>query len=325
MTDQNTAVRRKYSAAYRRTDIHVPHRLIGAVMIAGLLLCIPTAAAEGVRSGLALCARSVIPSLFPFLVLSPILSDGIRRGMALLFRGRLCDRTAALLSAYAVGMLTGFPVGALTVLSFMGQGRIDREDAARFLGVCTGASPAFLIGYVGEALWDSPELGWILWFLQSFLCFTGVLLLLRKRPSVIVGNGTMTEEASPTLAQCLQGAVPRMLQICGCVVLFSVLRTFICRWFPTGIAVGLGGMAEMTGGLSDAAALYTEGLMDKISAMTVSAAVIGFGGGCVGMQIADAAAEAGISMRQYWLQRILLGAVSALVAAFAGLSGYGIG
>ena len=114
-----------------------------------------------------------------------------------------------------------------------------------------------------------------------------------------------------------------MMQICGCVVIFSVLRAFFCQWFPVHMACILGGMTEMTGGLCDTAALYTKGLTDKRTALTISGAVIGFGGVCVGMQIADAAAQAGISMRQYWFQRILLGAVGVLAAAGMGIIGIG--
>ncbi len=305
--------------------IRLPVRTGIVVVMAGLVLCSPAEAAEGVRCGLALCAHSVIPSLFPFLVLSPMLSDAIRAATVQFFRGRLDGRGAALWSAYTVGMLTGFPIGALTVLSLYRQGAVGREDAARFLGVCTGASPAFLSGYFGQALWGSAVLGWIAWLIQGLLCLIGFVLLLRYGMSVPTAAVIAEQEAPPTLAQCISAAVSRMLQICGCVVIFSVLRTFFCQWFGGGMAVLLGGMAEMTGGLRDAAALYTEDLTGVQTSVIISAAVIGFGGVCVGMQISDAAAEAGISMRHYWIQRFLLGAAGALAAAVIGYIRIGIG
>ena len=289
----------------------------------GLILRSPAAAAEGVRSGLALCAYSVIPSLFPFLVLSPMLADAIRQMMTRLCRGRMDERASSLLSAYAVGMLAGFPVGALTVLSLYKQGRIGGEDAARFFGVCTGASPAFLIGYFGQSLWGSLSLGCAAWILQCLCCLIGFLCLLRKHNVRLTAAVTASDETVPTPVQCISGAVPRMMQICGCVVIFSVVRAFLCHRFSPDIACLLGGMTEMTGGLCDAAALYTAGVTERGTALCVSAAVIGFGGVCVGMQIADAAEEAGISMRQYWYQRILLGAVGALISAVIGIIGIG--
>lgn len=309
----------------RRERIRLPVRTGLVVVMACLVLCSPAEAAEGVRCGLALCAHSVIPSLFPFLVLSPMLSDALRVVTQRLFRGRLDGRSAALLSAYVIGMAAGFPIGALTVLSLYKQGTVGREDAARFLGVCTGASPAFLSGYFGQALWGSAVLGWIAWLIQGLLCFIGFVLLLKKDMSAPTAAVIAEKEAPLTLAQCISAAAGRMLQICGCVVIFSVLRAFLCRWLNGWMAVLFGGMAEMTGGLRDAAALYTEGLMGVQTAVIISAAVIGFGGICVGMQISDAAAEAGIPMRQYWIQRFLLGAAGALATAVIGYTGYGIG
>lgn len=322
---RNSAVIRAYSVRGRPCRIRIPLRICAAAVMACLILCSPGAAADGVRCGLSLCAYSVIPSLFPFLVLSPMLSDGIRQAAAWLSRGRVEERTASLLSAYTVGMLAGFPIGALTVLSLYRQGRIGEADAACMLGVCTGASPAFLIGYFGQSLWGSAALGWIVWLLQCLFCFAGCFCLLRKTTSAEVTSAVTADEAVPTLASCISGAVPRMLQICGCVVIFSVLRAFFCQWFSPDLACILGGMAEMTGGLCDAAAFCTQGMMHGREALIVSAAFIGFGGGCVGMQIADAAVDVGISMRQYWLQRILLGTVGALTAAGIGMIGYGIG
>ena len=323
MTSRTCAVFKKTSVCSRGNRIRIPFPFCAAVVLAGLILYSPASAAEGVRGGLALCAYSVIPSLFPFLVLSPMLAEGIRCIMGRLCRGRMGERSAVLLSAYVVGMLAGFPIGALTVLSQYKQGRIGGEDAARFLGVCTGASPAFLIGYFGQSLWGCAALGWVVWLLQCLFCLTGVFCLLRKDTEVPSVIRLASDETPPTLTRCISGAVPRMMQICGCVVIFSVLRAFFCQWFPTQIACILGGMTEMTGGLCDAAALYEKGMTDKRTALTVSGAVIGFGGVCVGMQIADAAAQAGISMRQYWFQRILLGVLCALAAAGMGIFGIG--
>ncbi len=325
MTGGGSAISSADLPGRRRYGIHLPMRVGAVVIMAGLVLCCPAAAVDGVRCGLALCAHSVIPSLFPFLVLSPVLADVIRCGTLRVFRGRLDSRCAALLSAYVVGMVTGFPIGALTVLSLYKQGVIGQEDAARFLGVCTGASPAFLSGYFGQALWGSAVLGWTAWLIQGLFCLLGLIILLRQSTSAPQVTVHAVKDTPPTLAQCISAAVLRMLQICGCVVIFSVLRAFFFRLFGGGAAVLLGGMTEMTGGLRDAAALYAENLMGKRIAIIISAAVIGFGGICVGMQISDAAAEMGISMRQYWAQRILLGAAGALAAAVIGYTGLGIG
>jgi len=296
-----------------------------AVLMTCLILGNSAEAVVGARDGLRLCARSVIPSLFPFLVLSPILADGIRRAAFFWGRRWLNAQGAALISAFAVGMFAGFPIGALTLVSLYRQGVISREDAARFLGVCTGASPAFLIGYFGDALWGSIALGWVVWLMQCLVCLIGFLILNRGIMQNACETVMQASDQVPALGECLSLAVPRMLQICGTVVFFSVLRSFFCCWFGGNTSVLLGGMSEMTGGLCDARVLYESGGMEERFAMIISAAVIGFGGGCVGMQIENAAAAAGVSMKFYWRQRAVLGGIGALAAMLFYRIGVGIG
>ena len=51
---------------------HLPLYLTGALFLALVLLA--PQAAEGARQGLSVCAAALIPSLFPFFVLSNLLS-----------------------------------------------------------------------------------------------------------------------------------------------------------------------------------------------------------------------------------------------------------
>ncbi len=292
-------------------------RLGVLVFAAILLLGHPAPVQDGVALGLQMCVRSVIPSLFPFLVLSPMLADGIRQTVFFLCRKRAQPRYASLAAALLVGMTAGFPIGALTLLAFYRDGRISREDAERFLGVCTGASPAFLIGYFGQALWGSAALGWITWGVQCLICLIGWLLLMRRAEPSEDTVGTVRGSDCPTMASCLSDAVFRMMQICGSVVFFSVLRSFLCHRLG-GAAAGItGGLAEMTGGLRDLCALYEVGLLNCHAALICSMLLIGFGGVCVGIQVSAAASGAGISMRRYWCHRVWIGAafVSAALCA----------
>ena len=292
-------------------------RAVMATAAAAAVLIIPDTAASGVRAGLALCAQSVIPSLFVFLVLSPMLDGALRIVISRLAGNRLQVRTVALLSAFAVGMTAGFPIGALSILALYNEGVITKVDAARLIGICTGASPAFLIGYFGRALWNDAMLGLWIWCAQ---CAVGAALLfcyLRREQHDGCAK-PMPAGSVPTLAACLRGAVPRMWGICASVVFFSVFRAILCRFLPLGFAAVLGGVAEMTGGLRECAALYDGGRLGCGVAIVLSAAMIGFGGGCVAMQVADGVAGTGISMRRYPVQRLLFAAAAALAAGIYG-------
>ena len=97
-----------------------------------LILKNPEIAVAYVNRGLLLCAKTVIPSLFPFMVISEMIVRGgfgegwIRRlGKPLC---RLLGLSEAGCVAMLLGMLCGFPVGAkCTVLSYE-RGALSRED-----------------------------------------------------------------------------------------------------------------------------------------------------------------------------------------------------
>ena len=289
----------------RRAAVRHLRMLLPLVLIPFLLVLSGTAA-DGVRAGLSLCVQSVIPALFPFLVLSPMLVCSIQVMLGRLCGGRLNERRSALLSAFVIGMTAGFPIGAVTLVSLCKQGVIAKADAERFLGVCTGASPAFLIGYFGRALWKSARLGLGLWCMQVLICLGGFLYLEKRSSEEQMQMAASTDIQMPHLSDCLRDAVFRMMGICGAVVFFTVIRAYLCGWLPIGAAVTLGGIAEMTGGLRECAVLCENGSIGRTAALVISAGMIGFGGICVGMQTADAALSEGISMRRYRVQRLFL-------------------
>ena len=96
-------------------------RLTGGLLLglALLLFAFPGESAQGARQGVSLCAELIIPSLFPFFVLSSLL---IATGLAELCArplGRLLSplfgTSGAGLSALVLGLVGGYPVGARTL------------------------------------------------------------------------------------------------------------------------------------------------------------------------------------------------------------------
>ena len=105
--------RRKYR------DLMLGLALLCAVL--ALVLLAPGESMAAARDGLALCGNVIIPSLFPFFVLSSLV---VELGMCR-YLGRLLERVMAPLfrvrgacaSALALGFVGGYPVGARTAIS----------------------------------------------------------------------------------------------------------------------------------------------------------------------------------------------------------------
>ena len=135
--------------------------LAAAALLA--LLGWPEAASGGVRGGLATCGGVIIPSLFPFFVLSAAVSElGIPQRLARRLAepmSRLFGVSGAGASALVLGVLGGYPLGAASAADMAGRGVITPEECSRLLGFCNNSGPAFLVGAAGVGVFGSVRAG----------------------------------------------------------------------------------------------------------------------------------------------------------------------
>lgn len=187
----------------------------------------------GVYKGLLLCGHAVIPTLFPFLILSELLlsAPGTRRLLLYLSRpfAKILKLSPAGGSAFLLGNLFGFPMGAKTTAKYYTEGAISREEAERLLLFSGNASPFFLIGSVGAGMLFSVKKGVFLYLLQvaiSLLC--GILLArMAKTPPSLHRPKISPHISRVSFSATVQGAVKQSLFICGYIVFFSSLAALL--------------------------------------------------------------------------------------------------
>ena len=125
-----------------------------AVVAAFLSLCLSAGdALDAARGALVLCADTILPSLFPFFVLSILFSRlGIPRALGRRLggvAGRLFGVSGAGIAALPIGLLGGYPMGAACIAELLARREIDEAEAERLLLFANTSGPAFLIGGVG--------------------------------------------------------------------------------------------------------------------------------------------------------------------------------
>ena len=108
--------------------------LLFPVFFGAALLLFPDVSAAAARDGLTLCLQTVLPSLFPFFVLSSLLVQSdvprlLSRAMAGVMYP-LFGVSGAGASALILGLLGGYPVGARTVAELQEKGKFYRVTAA---------------------------------------------------------------------------------------------------------------------------------------------------------------------------------------------------
>lgn len=286
--------------------------MLAASAAAALLLLRPQKAASAVRAGLALCAGTVVPSLFPFFAaISLLLQLGAAEAL-----GRLCApimrplfrmRGVCALPLLA-GLLGGYPSGAGAAAGLYQQGSISRQEAELLLGFCDNCGPAFLLGYVGAGVLGNTGAGALLFLIHAVSALlSGMLLcrLCRDRGTVPAGKRRAVRTVSfpQALTASVSGAMQSMLNICAFVVLFRVLAALP----PVPLPFPVLGALEM---VSAAAALPA-----GRAAFPAAAAAVGWGGLSVHCQAMSLAAPAGLSFRWHWLGKAVQAALSFLLAS----------
>lgn len=137
--------------------------VMASLFFIALLLKNPDISIQYVTRGLRLCCTAVIPTLFPFMVLSELLvriGGGELMGRALAAPMRaLFGLSGAGSCAFLLGAVCGFPVGTRAAVMLYDRGLLGRSEVERLISFCNYPSSAFMISATGAALWQNRQLG----------------------------------------------------------------------------------------------------------------------------------------------------------------------
>ena len=133
------------------------------------------------KNGLTLWATCVVPSLFPFFVITNLLS----RTKVVSFTGKLLDKFMRPLFnvpgvggfAFVMGLISGYPVGAKVVSDFRQDGLVTKDEGERMLAFTNNSGPLFILSSVGISLFGDTTTGLLLLCTHVLACITvGIIL-----------------------------------------------------------------------------------------------------------------------------------------------------
>lgn len=254
-------------------------------------------AAQWASEGIELCMRTVIPSLFPFFVVSGCLTGNISTSRFLSPVARCFSVGDSGTPALICGFLGGYPVGAISIAQRWKHKSLSTDEARRMLSFCSQAGPSFLFGMV-SGCFTSRSVPWILWGIQIISAW----MVSRISPMGEISQGKQEQSSGMSFAEALHNGLYAMAAVCGWVTLFRVILGFCGRWFfwlfPSSIQVLLCGLLELANGCCKLNQIGDESLR-----FVVCAVILNFGGLCVLMQTMSAVGPLGI--REYLRGKIL--------------------
>lgn len=282
--------------------------------------------------GLALCAKNVIPSIFPFMVLSDIT---VTSGAASIV-ARLLQRPMRLLfgiggqsgCSVILGMLCGFPVGARSALSVYDAGGIDRGELERLLCFCNSPSSAFLISAVGISLFGSRKYGVALYIITVISALlTGALgnlefRLKRRKSKILPPHSSKYEKntdfsvenfTTSDFTEAVCTSALSLIKISAFVIFFTVFigtlsSALSALKISPKISALMFGFFELTSGVARSSAISPTELGAILAAFCV-----GWSGLSVHFQVMSICAHRDISFKPYFKAKIFQGFLCAIM------------
>ena len=270
-----------------------------------LIIINPQICKDGVISGILLCGRIIIPSLFPFTVcVLFILKSGVLEKLDFLNRKSetLTGLTAQQLSIMILSFIGGYPIGAKLLNDAVITKKIAPEKAGVMLNFCINAGPAFIIAAVGNGMLGSKQLGIVL-FVSHITASLLLCAFSRKslKSETVNKNKFMRLGAIDNFVISVGESAQSVLGICGFVILFSAINSyinFLCKMYPALKPIMF--ITEITNGINSTNNIY------------IIAFLLGLGGVCIWCQILAVSKEIKVNFKLFFLFRFLHAVLSSI-------------
>lgn len=300
------------------------------------------------KEGFMLWVNNIVPSLLPFLICIDLLKHTnflyiIGKMLTPIMRP-LFNVPGCGAFAIALGITSGYPVGAKICTELYENDECTKSEAERLLAFTNTSGPLFIVSSVGTSMFHNSQIG-ILLLLTHFIASLIVGILFRKynfksssNPSDIIthketkinkNNKLCISNLGLFMGNAIQNAISTLLLICGYIIFFAVLgnilenlgafkslSSVIIPFFnllniPIEYAnCILKGILEVTNGIKNISEIS---LSYSIFTICVVAFLLGFGGLSVFMQVSSIVSKCNLSMKTYFWGKLLHGLIASTI------------
>ena len=286
------------------------------IYIIANIVIIPENAINAAKNAILLCLNTVIPSLFPFFVLSSLLvSLGFATYLTKYVTGFIkpvFNVNGAGALPVILGLISGYPIGASTTVQLYQNGLISKTESERLIAFTNNSGPVFILGALGYAMLHSPTMGLIIYIshiLSALL--TGIIFRFYKYNSYeknyLLPHSNSEKFSSNAISSAIgtsmNSAVESILKVCGFVLLFAVVCSCIpqTKYYPY-----IYSFLEITGGINIISNLN----IDESLKLSLISFFLSFSGMSVILQVCSIIIPAGLSIKPYITGKLIQGVLS---------------
>ncbi|MPQ42436.1 sporulation integral membrane protein YlbJ, partial [Clostridium tarantellae] len=293
-------------------------------------------------NGALLFAKSILPTMFPFMVIcNMIISlDGLKMYSSVL--GPIICKPLGLsyncCFPLIASFLCGYPMGAKYSTDLYKSNLISYNEFSRLLNIASNAGPLFLIGAVGTSMLGNVYLGYLL----LIPCYTSIIIIsiitfkkeepktpLINKINTTYKNSYRKKNIGSIISTSIQDSINNILILCGYVIIFSVIismfknllftDTLIYSFceklnIPLDLISGIFlGSIELTNGCN----IISSSNLSLLTKLCLLAFLSSFGGLSILAQTSSFFQNENISILKYFSFKFLQGLIAIIIMFFS--------
>ena len=275
---------------------------------------------SSINYALNIWVNNLIPTLFPFFIISDILINYnftlyipkfLRNFLKYLF-----NITDNMITILVLSIISGFPSNARNTRTLYDNGVIGLEEANHILIFSHFANPLFILTTVAIFFFNDKNIGIVLLishYLSNFL-----LGILFRKYFNHNNDNFITDNNSIVFGNIFIGAIKRsidtILLICGIITIFMILSSVITNCFDFNVynSMIIKGLLEITIGIEAIGKLE----ISIIYKAVIASCFLAFGGFSVHMQVMSQIANTEIKYRFFFVGRLYQMILSGFITYF---------
>ena len=269
--------------------------------VIGIILCITRfgQVKDGVKNGIGICTGSILPSLFPMLILTAFLTyTGIPRKIrSMIFCpiGLISGSSQLCTEVFLFGSVSGYPVGVKTAVALYGQRNVQLKEFQTAALANVNPGLAFSVLIAGKQCFGSVNAGITMYI---SVCIGNLMLCQLLRGKIKPANrfpvaDYKNEQPSEALVHAVDSAVKSTVSISAWITAFCAAASLFGNVLTDSPYVFF---TEVTG-----AVIYCA----SATGLPMCAFCMAFGGFCILFQLLPELRKLKISVPKYLLSRLL--------------------
>ena len=269
-----------------------------------LLLAFPKAVSAGVREGLLITYRNVLPAILPFMIFADLIASFERDRLTSLVDRPICTLfhlPKGTSSIALIGAISGYPIGARLTRAVYDAGKVSSREASYLLYLSSIASPAFVITGIGLGVLNDPAIGIRLYLISLISHLLSAVILRPPASNAELCSVSKSRTGTrPSLSMAIRHAADSAIVITVTIAFFSALSALASQIITSKtIAALVAGILEIGSGSSAITSSFST------TAFPILAFAISFSGISVCCQIKSIVSDTDIPMQTYILGKLL--------------------